>query len=594
MAENARGSVGRWPSILGAASRPFLAAIRRAGYDTSDLDVLFRTQILVLHAILTSFLTLTYSYSHWQSGAFGLAGLFILFAVAIFALLVALRFKGAIRPVAHGTLFVGIAFTIVATYLTGGLRMTNVCPFIVIVVSSIFLLGWGGMGWATLAVLAALAFELAGLSGFSFPDHVPPESRSADAFLTWLVGIVIVWVLVACYEAARVYSLRRREEAEEARSQFLANVSHELRTPLHAIMGMNRSALRGDLPSSVRVALDTSQDSAEALLALIDDLLDLASMERHRFTLKTRDFDPAKMVERVASVLRFRCEERGLDLAIAVDPAVPSWVRGDGNRLQQVLMNLGSNAIKYTERGGIKISVSPVEMEGGKQVCRFSVADTGIGIAEADRERIFDQFTQLDDSLSRTHEGSGLGLFIAREIVVAMQGRIEIESTVGQGCTFHVVVPFESPQTDPPEQAPSREGDSVALAGTRVLLVDDDEVNLEVAKLMLEEFCENVWVARDGRQAVETWASEQPDVILMDIQMPEMDGLEAIRRIREREQAEGRGPVPILAMTGHGTEHYRHKCQSAGADACLFKPFRFEELHDAISAIAASSQVKYR
>jgi len=124
--------------------------------------------------------------------------------------------------------------------------------------------------------------------------------------------------------------------------------------------------------------------------------------------------------------------------------------------------------------------------------------------------------------------------------------------------------------------------------------VDDDEVNLEVAKLMLEEFCENVWVARDGRQAVETWASEQPDVILMDIQMPEMDGLEAIRRIREREQAEGRGPVPILAMTGHGTEHYRHKCQSAGADACLFKPFRFEELHDAISAIAASSQVKYR
>ncbi|RLB61381.1 MAG: hypothetical protein DRI90_11515, partial [Deltaproteobacteria bacterium] len=464
---------------------------------------------------------------------------------------------------------------------TGGLRLTNVCPFFIVIVSSIFLLGWKGMGWALLGVLAPLAFELAARNGFTFPDHVPLESRSTDAFITWVMAILVVWAFVVCYEAARVYALRQGAEAEAVRSQFLANVSHELRTPLHAIMGMNRSALRSDLPAPVQAALETSQHSAEALLVLINDLLDLASMERHRFDLTVQDFDPVKVVERVASVLRVRCQEGDLDFVLSVDPTVPRWVRGDGNRLQQVLMNLGSNAIKYTERGTITASVSPVAKEGDALTCRFSVADTGIGIAEADRERVFGQFTQVDGSLSRAHEGAGLGLFIAREIVAAMKGHIDLESAVGEGSTFHAIVPFE-----PPETAPAEPGDDRAMsAGIRVLLVDDDAVNLEMAKLMLEELCEQVWIARDGSQAIETWSSEQPDLILMDLQMPGMDGLEAIGRIREREQAQGLGPVPILALTGHGTDRHRQKCEAAGANACLFKPFRFEELADAIAAI---------
>lgn len=585
MANGTDASMQRRFSILAAVGRPFLPAIGRAGSDMSDPDVVFRTQILVLHATLTSVFSLSYAYSHLQSGAIALAGLFVSFAAAVVALLVALRIIGTIRLVAHGTVLVGTAFTIIATYFTGGLRLTNICPFFIVIISSIFLLGWEGMGWAALAVLAPLSFELASRSGFSFPDHVPPESRSTDAFMTWAVAVVVVWAFVVCYEAARVYSLRRREEAEAVRSQFLANVSHELRTPLHAIMGMNRSTLRNDLPSQVRAALETSQRSAETLLVLINDLLDLASIERHRFVLKVQDFDPVGVVEQVASVLRVRCKEEDLDFTLAVDPTVPRWVRGDDNRLQQVLMNLGSNAIKYTERGAIEVSVSPVAKEGNALACRFSVADSGIGIADLDRERIFGQFVQLDGSLSRAHEGVGLGLFIAQEIVTAMKGRIELESAVGEGSSFHVIVPFEPPEAARAEPIEPLVGDAVLPAGARALLVDDNEVNLEMAKLMLEELCEQVWVARDGHQAIDTWAAEQPDVIVMDLQMPGMDGLEAIGRIRKREQAQGRRPVAILALTGHGTKHHRQQSQSAGADACLFKPFRFEELADAIAAI---------
>ncbi|MBW2456629.1 MAG: response regulator [Deltaproteobacteria bacterium] len=566
-------------------SRPFLPAIGRAGYDTGDPDVLLRTQVLVLHTILTALLSLTYTYSHWQSGAHGLALFFALFAAAVVALLGALRATGSVRWAAHGTVFVGITCTAAATYFTGGLRLTNVCPFFIVIVSAIFLLGWEGMGWALLAVLAPLGFDLATRYGYSFPDHVPPESRDTDALITWLVGIVVTWAFVICYEAARVYSNRRRAEAEAVRSQFLANVSHELRTPLHAIMGMTRSALRNDLPPSVRAGLETSQHSAEALLALIEDLLDLASLERDRFVLRARDFDPVELVQRVASVLRFRCEEQDLECVVTVDPDVPRWVRGDGNRLQQVLLNLGSNAVKYTEQGQVELSASLVSQDGDTRSCRFSVTDTGLGISEADQQRIFGQFTQVDGTLTRTHEGAGLGLYIASEIVTAMGGRIELESEVGRGSTFQVTLPFEPAESAAPEPVEPQPHATKAGQSPRLLLVDDDRVNVEMARVLLEELCDRVWVARNGQQAIDTWAAEQPDVILMDIQMPGMDGLEAIARIREREQDEDKEPVPIIAVTGYGTEDQRERCREAGADDCLFKPYRFEELEAAIAAV---------
>ncbi len=587
MAQRKPQSAGPQPSLLATLSRPFLPAIDRAGYDADDSDVVLRTQVLVLHTILTALLSLTYTFSHWDSGSHGLALFFALFATAIVALLFALRSTGSLRWVTHGTVLIGMSCTTAATFFTGGLRLTNVCPFFIIIVSAIFLLGWEGMGWALLAVLVPLGFEVAARYGVSFPDLVPPESRATDALLTWLVGIVVVWAFVICYEAARVYSNRRRAEAEAVRSQFLANVSHELRTPLHAIMGMTRHALRDNLPSSVRAGLETSQHSAEALLALIEDLLDLASLERDRFVLRAQDFDPVELVQRVASVLRFRCEEQDLEFGITVDPDVPRWVRGDGNRLQQVLLNLGSNAIKYTEQGRVELSASLVSHDGDSGSCRFSVTDTGLGISEADQERIFRQFTQVDGSLTRAHAGAGLGLYIASEIVAAMDGCIELQSEVGRGSTFAVTIPFQPPEqaAAEPVEPPARASET--SAGPRLLLVDDDRVNVEMGRILLEELCDQVWVAHNGQQAVDAWAAEQPDVILMDIQMPGMDGLEAIARIREREQDEDKEPVPIIAVTGYGTEDQRQRCQEAGADDCLFKPYRFEELEAAITAVMA-------
>jgi len=583
------------PSLLSALSRPFLPAVARAGYDIRDPDVILRTQVLVLHISLTAAVSLTYTYSHWESGAYDLAAFFGLFATAIVGLLVALRFTGSVRWVAHGTVLTGTTCTAAATYFTGGLRLTNVCPFFIIIVSAIFLLGWEGMGWALLAVLVPLGFEIATRYGYALPNHVPPEARATDALITWLVGIIVVWAFVICYEAARVYSMRRRAEAEAVRSQFLANVSHELRTPLHAIMGMTRSALRTELPPAVRSGLETSQHSAEALLALIEDLLDLASLERDRFVLRPRDFDPVELVERVASVLRFRCEEQGLDLAVQVDGDAPRWVRGDSNRLQQVLLNLGSNAVKYTDQGQVEVSLRRQASTDERTTLRFAVTDTGVGIAPADQERVFDQFTQVDGSLTNATEGAGLGLYIAREIVVAMGGRLEIESELGKGSSFHVTLPFEPAATEPPALAPPTpaaavdEGEPRATT-THVLLVDDDETNLKLARLMLEDSYDQVTVARNGQQAIDGWAAERPDVVLMDIRMPGMDGLEAIRRIRAQERDEGRARVPIIAVTGHGTDEQREQCAEAGAHDCLFKPYRFEDLEAAIAAALSTRE----
>ncbi|MBW2528393.1 MAG: response regulator [Deltaproteobacteria bacterium] len=561
-------------------------SLPKAGYDGSDAEVVFRTQVVVLYAITTAFVASVYAFSHWERGALGLTLLFALFASATVVQLGALRWTGRVALVAHSTLAVAMVCTTAATYLTGGLRMTNVCPFFIVIVSAIFLLGWKGLPWSASAILVPVAFEVASASGVRFPDHVPPADRAADALLTWLVAIVVVFLFVVCYEAARLLSLRRRMEAEAARAQFLASVSHELRTPLHAVMGMTDRALRTELSREAREALETSRHNADGLLVLIADLLDLASMQRDRFVLHDRDFDPVSVVERVERVVRYRCEDKGLTFECSVDPAVPRWVHGDGDRLQQVLTNLGSNAVKYTAEGSVVLEVAREETDSEDPTLRFSVSDTGIGIGDRDRASLFDPFTQLNGSTGRSQDGAGLGLSIVRQIVAAMDGRVQFESEPGRGSTFHVIVPLEPARSAPPEDAPSSEHPPSERPSLRVLLVDDDRVNLQMGELMLAELHHQVVVARDGQQAIEQWSPARPDVVLMDLQMPGMDGLEAIRRIRRQEEAEQRNPVPILAVTGHGTAEHRAKCLSAGADDCLFKPFRIEDLRDALGRAA--------
>jgi CheY-like chemotaxis protein/anti-sigma regulatory factor (Ser/Thr protein kinase) len=284
-------------------------------------------------------------------------------------------------------------------------------------------------------------------------------------------------------------------------------------------------------------------------------------------------------------VIRQSCQEKGLELTVDIEADAPQWVRGDERRLQQVLMNLMSNAVKFTDHGSVGVTLGRAGGEQDDQACRFTVSDTGIGIAETDHEPIFRQFTQADGSLARPYEGAGLGLYIAREIVSAMGGRIEVESVVGQGSTFSLIIPFAEADS-PPAQAAVPEPKEGQPWPLQVLLVDDAELNREMAQAMLEELGTEVTVATTGEQALALWEETRPDLILMDIQMPVMDGLEATQIIRQRERSTQAPRVPIIVLTGHGTTEQKQQCLEAGASDCLFKPFGFEDLREAIRPFA--------
>ena len=566
-----------------------LRQVGRVGRSAVDPDVALRAQVLVLYAILAVLVGLSYAAIHFAYGAVGIGVLLLVFAGLNGILLVRLWTHGNVMAVAQGVAVVAVASISAAIYFTGGLRLTNVSPFFVIIVGAVFLLGWKGLPWAILAVLVPLGYQVASWSGFVFPDHVAPEGRGLDAFITWFSSALLVLLFVACYEGARGLAMKRRLEAEQARSQFLANISHELRTPLHAIMGMNRQLEQAGLEEAARRAVDLSQLNAQALLALLNDLLELASMERQRFTLHTTDFDPVATTEQVAQVIGHSCQEKGLQFSVHVAADAPRWVRGDERRLQQVLMNLASNAVKYTAKGSVRVTMERAQANENRRACRFTVTDTGIGIADSDRDRIFHQFTQADGSLARPYDGAGLGLHIAREIVSAMKGSIEVNTVPGEGSTFSFIVPFAEADSQPARLAvpePQAEGPWPL----EVLLVDDTKVNREMASAMLEDLCTKVVVATSGEQALAMWEDARPDLILMDIQMPVMDGLEATRIIRERERAAQEPAVPIIVLTGHGTEHQRQQCLEAGASDCLFKPFGFDDLHEAIRPFAGQGK----
>jgi signal transduction histidine kinase/CheY-like chemotaxis protein len=559
-----------------------LKSAARAGHDVRDPGLVLRVQVQVLYAALACLSGVIYACAEGTRNSVLLTTLFVGLSAGSALLLVALRFTGRLRAVAHSSLAIAFASLCVSTYWTGGLRLTNVCPFFMTTVAAIFLLSWEGLGWAILSIVVPIGFEVAGGLGYRFPDLIPPEARASDALITWLLAIVFVLLFVLYYEAARVAAMRVRAQAEAARSQFLAHVSHELRTPLHAIMGMTHQAQRAKLPADARDALRTVQQNADDLVALINDLMLLAVMERDRFTLQPHDFDPCAEAERVANSLRLRCQEKGLAFSLSVSPTAPRWVYGDGDRLRQVLGNLGSNAVRYTDQGSIELSVDRADVESDAMGCRFAVRDTGIGIGPEDQQQIFEPFGRV----ATDRKGLGLGLHITHEIVTAMKGRVHVTSQPGAGSTFSVVVPFQPPHGERPSLDPSAPSTSADAPSLRVLVVDDDEVNVRMATTMLQELGHETLVARSGEQAIDRWESEQPDAILMDIQMPGMDGEEATRRIRSREQARGGAAVPIIALTGHGTPEHRDQYLDAGATHCLFKPFRLEEIQAALGTVA--------
>ncbi len=410
-------------------------------------------------------------------------------------------------------------------------------------------------------------------------EHGAVTQDESNPAIRWIDGVILDISERREMEQQLRAAKETAEQAAAARASFVANMSHEIRTPMNAILGFTDVLLDTDLDTEQQRHLDTVRKEGRSLLRLLNEILDTAKLDKGAVELEADDYSLLGLIDELASTFGNNARSKGLTVDIVYDPALPAWLHGDELRMRQILGNLLDNAIKFTAAG--KVTLRACEKQGQLHI---SVQDTGIGIAPARINAIFDPFTQADASMTRRFGGTGLGTTISRQLVALMGGKIWAESTPGEGTTFHVLLPLEPARNG---EAQSSERSDYPLPPLHVLAADDVPQNLELLSLLLAKRGHTLDTAQDGTQAVQMTAARRYDVVLMDMQMPVMDGLAATCAIRERERAaqDGKPPLPVVAMTASVLAAHREASAAAGMDGFASKPVDWHALSHEIAKV---------